>query len=1333
MKSCRAVTIVTLILAMGAAARAQTCYSPITSWHGTYSLTGTGNGTACNGNPSGSCTTNHSSSANVSTNSGGASCVMAGWGGLDSNISLSYNDTEVTPCDPGQSSDTFTGATPVLSGSTLTVDLSTGTFSYEGSAIGSGTLTSIDCNGNQSTNPIPGYALYPVSNWPQTFALPSSPQTLSVNNWPFQAQGTTNSSVSWTMSFTLVPQYTTDDECKDQGSWIFPASSSIGCLNQSLGEDVPLAGTGFHLHYESGRAPGASGDSVATSDAAMIGGWTLSVHHSYDLGTHTIFFGDGTQRNGYQLGTPLINNGNVLFTSVDGGEVYVFNTAGQHLQTLKPFTGALVYQFGYDAAGNLITVTDASGNVTTIQRNAAEQATAIVSPYGQATTLSVDSNGFLNQVTDPLGHSATFVNGMTGLLASRTDANGNLFNYTYDTVGRLIQDADPVGGSVTASRTTTASGLGYTVTQTTGLGVTASYQNTLNLPWFQDGTAPFSEQHTNTWPDGLVATSSKSLASGQLTESSALPDGTSNAVTQGPDPRFGLQSPVLLDETLTQGSQTMNVTGSRTAKFTAGNPFTLTTQTDTEMINGRKYTSVFTGLTKTLVDETPVKRKATTIFDSLERVSSLQVGSLLPVKFAYDSKGRLSTITQGTRVSTLTYDANGFLASATDPLTQTTTFVHDADGRLLTETLPDGRVIGYTYDANGNLTSVTPPGKSAHDFSYTPVDLMSSYTPPAAAGTGPTTYSYDADRELTQVSRPDGETIKYGHDNAGRLTSTTTPTESVTYSYDATTGNMSGASIAGGEALAYTYDGPLPTSAALTGSVAGTVSRIYNNNFWVTSESINGGNTVNFTYDNEGLTTQAGSLVLKLDPRDGLITGTNLGGATDLRRYNTFGELTGYTAKYQTTTLYTVAFTRDADGRINGRTETVGGKRSAFVYTYDLSGRLTGVTQNGAPASSYTYDSNSNRLSATTASGTVSGTYDADDRLLTYGSASYTYTPNGELATQTVGSQKTAYSYDVMGNLTSVTLPSGTNIAYILDGENHRVGKKVNGALTTGFLYDDDRIVAQLDGSNALVSQFVYGSRSNTPSFMIQGGVTYRIFSDQLGSPRLVVNTSTGQIAEQISYDEFGNVITDTNPGFQPFGFAGGLNDQDSKLIRFGDRDYNPAVGRWTANDPILFGGGNSNLYAYVFNDPINYTDADGDQTRTLKVFDPNSDAAQASRTITQIDKGTDTAMKAGSAIADGDLETFVGKKAVGAAQDQIAPGAEKEQEKIYDEIGKNIPGTNRLSKGIVKTTTSVVKAIGPCPPPPPEEQKPPKGAPPAPTKHITVPNPPPGWTPDSF
>ena len=80
-----------------------------------------------------------------------------------------------------------------------------------------------------------------------------------------------------------------------------------------------------------------------------------------------------------------------------------------------------------------------------------------------------------------------------------------------------------------------------------------------------------------------------------------------------------------------------------------------------------------------------------------------------------------------------------------------------------------------------------------------------------------------------------------------------------------------------------------------------------------------------------------------------------------------------------------------------------------------------------------------------------------------------------------------------------------------------------------------------------------------------------------------------------MDYDAFGNVLADTNPGFQPFGFAGGIVDGHAKLIRFGARDYDPATGRWLTKDPVGFAGG-SNVYVYVKQNPIGFIDPTGFQ-----------------------------------------------------------------------------------------------------------------------------------------
>ena len=174
-------------------------------------------------------------------------------------------------------------------------------------------------------------------------------------------------------------------------------------------------------------------------------------------------------------------------------------------------------------------------------------------------------------------------------------------------------------------------------------------------------------------------------------------------------------------------------------------------------------------------------------------------------------------------------------------------------------------------------------------------------------------------------------------------------------------------------------------------------------------------------------------------------------------------------------------------------------------------------------------------------------------------------------------------------------LPDDEDISYVYDGQNRLVGKEVNGTLVQGFLYDGQlNPVAELDGSGNIVEQFVYGTRPNVPDYIVKGGVEYKVITDQVGSPELIVNASTGAIAEQIRYDAWGNVTSDSNPGFQPFGFAGGLYDRDTGLVHFGAREYDPETGRWMSKDPILFAGGDANLYGYALTDPINYIDLTG-------------------------------------------------------------------------------------------------------------------------------------------
>jgi len=380
--------------------------------------------------------------------------------------------------------------------------------------------------------------------------------------------------------------------------------------------------------------------------------------------------------------------------------------------------------------------------------------------------------------------------------------------------------------------------------------------------------------------------------------------------------------------------------------------------------------------------------------------------------------------------------------------------------------------------------------------------------------------------------------------------------------------------------------------------ITGTVARTYDNGFRLASESVNGAGPIAYRYDADGLLTGAGGLSLSRDPANGRVAGSALGSITDTLGYGDYGDVTSYGASNGADSLFATSYARDALSRVAAVTETVAGASHTDAYTYDAAGRLTGVTRDGAMIGQYAYDANGNRTSVTESGGTTNAVYDARDRLLTNGTTTYTYTANGEVASQLAATgAMTSYVYDAFGNLTGATLPDGTRVTYSLDGTGRRIGVQVDGAPVQGFLYDDtfDNPVAELDGAGNVAARFVYATGSTVPYYMVKGGTTYRIISDHLGSPRLVVDASTGAVAQRMDYDAWGNVVGDTNPGFQPFGFAGGLYERHTGLTHFGAREYDAATGRWTSPDPLLFAGGGTNLYAYVLDDPVNHLDPSGE------------------------------------------------------------------------------------------------------------------------------------------
>jgi RHS repeat-associated protein len=468
-----------------------------------------------------------------------------------------------------------------------------------------------------------------------------------------------------------------------------------------------------------------------------------------------------------------------------------------------------------------------------------------------------------------------------------------------------------------------------------------------------------------------------------------------------------------------------------------------------------------------------------------------------------------------------------------------------------------------------------------------------------------------------------GQTYDYGYDSFGRRTS------------------VSGA----GQSISWGYLGNRVSSTTPAGALTVPVSRTYDDDHRVSSLQVGSRTTRQFFYDGDGLIEAAGDLVLERDVNCDGTTGAKNG---KLRRtrinnyvdacfdYDNFGALQAISANRPATSggspvnLFTTTFSgRDRLGRVTAKTETVVETTGEVTtrtlgYAYTAEGFLKSVTLNGSVVAQYTYDGTGNRKSAqpwgeaAVPQGQIS--HDAQDRLTRYGSTLYNYALDGSLtakcerdATQTVDAcltgTTTSYNYDPRGGLVSVARPGQPLIEYILNPTGRRIGKRVGGTVTQTFLYDEGALlpVAELNASGNVVAEFVYGTRTNVPDFVIWNGQTYRIVTDQLGSPRLVFNTASPyEVVQRLDYNEYGKVMRDDVAGAWagasgyrlPFGFAGGLYDKDTGLVRFGARDYDPNVGRWVSKDPIRFDGG-ANLYAYVGNDPVN-------------LIDPHGEAAQA-------------------------------------------------------------------------------------------------------------------------
>jgi len=290
--------------------------------------------------------------------------------------------------------------------------------------------------------------------------------------------------------------------------------------------------------------------------------------------------------------------------------------------------------------------------------------------------------------------------------------------------------------------------------------------------------------------------------------------------------------------------------------------------------------------------------------------------------------------------------------------------------------------------------------------------------------------------------------------------------------------------------------------------------------------------------------------------------------------------------------------------------------KAIYKYSYDGAGRLEQVIRNSTLLEQYSYDEEGRRIEDFRAShGYRQFIYQYDGALIRINDAYIDWSPQGRLAAIYANNTRVEYEYGNDTRLDRVFLPSGTVIQY--EYGNSLMPVKVLDSYESVLEYEwKDYIKLQycIDHKEGISYSFSYGETRIPQFVMLKGPVNVihrltghfvssirlRIWVDQVGSIR-VLSTENGTVVKCLEYDAFGNVTHETRPEWSfPLGFAGGLHDVYTGFIRFGFRDYDPQVGRFTAKDPLGYTGGDNDLWEYCVDDPISKIDPFGLEDRSL-------------------------------------------------------------------------------------------------------------------------------------
>jgi RHS repeat-associated protein len=593
------------------------------------------------------------------------------------------------------------------------------------------------------------------------------------------------------------------------------------------------------------------------------------------------------------------------------------------------------------------------------------------------------------------------------------------------------------------------------------------------------------------------------------------------------------------------------------------------------------------------------------IYDPLDRLISTRDKRGNTTTFEYDPEGRLLSVKDPMLNRTAyTYDGNGNRLSVTDANNQMTRFTYDMLNRLKSVEDPLGNSELKEYDPAGRLISESDARGNSTRYGY---DETNNLIRVDDAEGGVTRYVYDKNHNLREQIDPNMHISRFTYDKANRMILSFDPLDNrYDYEYDGV-GNRISQTDAKRQTIRFAYDDNnrlatifYPDSTVqltydLSGNVTrvvdplGTTSYTYDVLNRVTSYTDVYGKTLGYQYDPNGnisvLTYPDGKQVsYQYDANNRMISLRDWNNRTVSYQYNNLNLLT----------MVTPPSITDA---------------GATIYTYDVAGRLIGMSNGSSNSYSFTLDRNGNHIAASiqeplnsrVAAATQSYHYDIANRIQSAGATTFSFDANGNMTGKTENGVTTTYVYDFNDRLKS----DQTN-TYFYNGQGVRLTKSRAGSVTR-YVVDVNRELSQVlcetDGSGAIMSYYIYGQ--GLVYKVLPSGAYYYYQFDYNGST-ISLKSDAGSYTNRYSYDPYGKVANsaEATPGTNnlvpnPFKFGGryGLMDDGNGLVYARARYYSPELGRFLTKDPLtgdLKNGLSLNRYIYALDNPIEMIDPDG-------------------------------------------------------------------------------------------------------------------------------------------